>query len=120
MLWGRECFRLLLLFFFFQAEDGIRDLTVTGVQTCALPISRHSLGVPVWRDLVVRGAADTSAAAAHRGLRLESKRRFCAAAVSHRTSDLRRGDGFFLPLPGAAVQSLGASRSAHRCPRTAS
>src|SRR6266542_5775243 len=29
-----------LLFFFFQAEDGIRDATVTGVQTCALPISR--------------------------------------------------------------------------------
>src|SRR2546430_13576576 len=29
------------LFFFFQAEDGIRDLTVTGVQTCALPISRE-------------------------------------------------------------------------------
>src|SRR2546430_3056514 len=26
------------MFFFFQAEDGIRDLTVTGVQTCALPI----------------------------------------------------------------------------------
>src|SRR2546430_307066 len=29
----------MLFFFFFQAEDGIRDLTVTGVQTCALPIS---------------------------------------------------------------------------------
>src|SRR2546430_9102300 len=29
---------LRLYFFFFQAEDGIRDLTVTGVQTCALPI----------------------------------------------------------------------------------
>src|SRR2546421_9329488 len=29
-------------FFFFQAEDGIRDLIVTGVQTCALPISRLS------------------------------------------------------------------------------
>src|SRR2546430_11834852 len=29
----------LIIFFFFQAEDGIRDLTVTGVQTCALPIS---------------------------------------------------------------------------------
>src|SRR3989475_3466474 len=28
------------IFFFFQAEDGIRDLTVTGVQTCALPILR--------------------------------------------------------------------------------
>src|SRR2546430_9512802 len=31
----------LLYFFFFQAEDGIRDLTVTGVQTCALPISLY-------------------------------------------------------------------------------
>src|SRR5207248_3466242 len=31
---GRLC-----LYFFFQAEDGIRDRTVTGVQTCALPIS---------------------------------------------------------------------------------
>src|SRR5579859_2525691 len=29
---------LIFFFFFFQAEDGIRDLTVTGVQTCALPI----------------------------------------------------------------------------------
>src|SRR2546430_10856263 len=29
--------------FFFQAEDGIRDLTVTGVQTCALPILPHVL-----------------------------------------------------------------------------
>src|SRR2546430_7255423 len=28
----------MFCFFFFQAEDGIRDLTVTGVQTCALPI----------------------------------------------------------------------------------
>src|SRR2546430_3262913 len=28
-----------VVIFFFQAEDGIRDLTVTGVQTCALPIS---------------------------------------------------------------------------------
>src|SRR2546427_6868980 len=31
-------------FFFFQAEDGIRDLTVTGVQTCALPISLGLIG----------------------------------------------------------------------------
>src|SRR2546430_10485432 len=45
--------------FFFQAEDGIRDLTVTGVQTCALPIwlqrlrrlggghGAHARGLPV-------------------------------------------------------------------------
>src|SRR5947209_18615897 len=29
---------MVFLFFFFQAEDGIRDIGVTGVQTCALPI----------------------------------------------------------------------------------
>src|SRR5262249_58039793 len=33
---------VLCLFFFFQAEDGIRDWSVTGVQTCALPISTRS------------------------------------------------------------------------------
>src|SRR5947209_16605436 len=32
-------FNFHLSFFFFQAEDGIRDIGVTGVQTCALPIS---------------------------------------------------------------------------------
>src|SRR2546429_2305914 len=31
--------RYNVCFFFFQAEDGIRDVAVTGVQTCALPIS---------------------------------------------------------------------------------
>src|SRR5690606_40684201 len=35
VLYSSEC----LFFFFFQAEDGIRDFHVTGVQTCALPIS---------------------------------------------------------------------------------
>src|SRR5205823_7586787 len=34
----RTC-AVCLFFFFFQAEDGIRDKLVTGVQTCALPIS---------------------------------------------------------------------------------
>src|SRR5207245_7962825 len=37
---ARQC----LFFFFFQAEDGIRDATVTGVQTCALPILPHRVG----------------------------------------------------------------------------
>src|SRR5260370_18022616 len=35
----------LFFFFFFQAEDGIRDSSVTGVQTCALPISTTA---PFW------------------------------------------------------------------------
>src|SRR2546421_4391476 len=41
----------VLFFFFFQAEDGIRDLIVTGVQTCALPISsrrRHTRSDRDW------------------------------------------------------------------------
>src|SRR5437660_10824634 len=33
-----DCFYFIVFFFFFQAEDGIRDGHVTGVQTCALPI----------------------------------------------------------------------------------
>src|SRR5256884_9064953 len=33
---------MLIYFFFFQAEDGIRDVAVTGVQTCALPISAEA------------------------------------------------------------------------------
>src|SRR3989475_12598312 len=39
----------MFFFFFFQAEDGIRDLTVTGVQTCALPISSPSSAGSGWR-----------------------------------------------------------------------
>src|SRR5690606_41017792 len=59
-------------FFFFQAEDGIRDFHVTGVQTCALPISRGSRGrgrrpvgasraAPLLRCHPVRGAARSGA-----------------------------------------------------------
>src|SRR6266436_9101612 len=37
-------------FFFFQAEDGIRDVAVTGVQTCALPISAAALALALVLD----------------------------------------------------------------------
>src|SRR5260370_7848671 len=48
------CF-IVLLFFFFQAEDGIRDSSVTGVQTCALPIfmTREGLWLKQHREGVV-------------------------------------------------------------------
>src|SRR5258706_9804603 len=43
---------IMTLFFFFQAEDGIRDWSVTGVQTCALPISPRSRApVPVSEEM---------------------------------------------------------------------
>src|SRR5688572_31955360 len=54
MLYIFDCL-FCLFFFFFQAEDGIRDLTVTGVQTCALPIcTLDALTV----DAVVEGALE--------------------------------------------------------------
>src|SRR5438445_374911 len=49
------CFNIWLNVFFFQAEDGIRDIGVTGVQTCTLPISRSASAArsapnsPHWR-----------------------------------------------------------------------
>src|SRR2546427_6927023 len=50
-----RCSYVTGFFFFFQAEDGIRDLTVTGVQTCALPILGASADLPAVRgDAVLR------------------------------------------------------------------
>src|SRR2546427_9436922 len=57
--------RLSYFFFFFQAEDGIRDLTVTGVQTCALPIYRAGRGVYDVREQ--RDACGADRYPAHRG-----------------------------------------------------
>src|SRR6266700_5211606 len=45
-----------MFFFFFQAEDGLRDFHVTGVQTCALPIYRiEALPRLVGQTVAVRG-----------------------------------------------------------------
>src|SRR3989449_7552952 len=40
----------MYIVFFFQAEDGIRDVAVTGVQTCALPISEPNMRAMLTRD----------------------------------------------------------------------
>src|SRR5215813_14804039 len=53
---------VMLVFFFFQAEDGIRDADVTGVQTCALPISIAAQG-----DGETEGAAGGTAVLLPRG-----------------------------------------------------
>src|SRR5207245_4099807 len=84
-------------FFFFQAEDGIRDATVTGVQTCALPIflyqrSAHhggrpeSLGFP-FRAAAVDQTVDKADAAQGAGHRL---RRFPDGAAA-RSEERRVG-----------------------------
>src|SRR3712207_7174093 len=68
-----------VFFFFFQAEDGIRDIGVTGVQTCALPISSITM-LPDW----ITG----SALAATEGLMASRSRRSTSAgpAVASSTS----------------------------------
>src|SRR3712207_9204199 len=64
-------------FFFFQAEDGIRDIGVTGVQTCALPISprvaRRGPG-PLHRRLRRRRLQPDDGAARRRARRLRRGR----------------------------------------------
>src|SRR3954465_7207128 len=57
-------------FFFFQAEDGIRDYRVTGVQTCALPIctrlnSSHTIISYDWSSDVCRSEEHTSELQSH-------------------------------------------------------
>src|SRR2546427_11108544 len=90
------------LFFFFQAEDGIRDLTVTGVQTCALPIAlprQHALDLRLMRPddvakavvqearragelFVAHATRSRGGAPAKNALRLSSARRPMAIRVS--------------------------------------
>src|SRR3712207_8276754 len=53
--------RLLHIFFFFQAEDGIRDIGVTGVQTCALPIFSHGFAEPLTTFPAWRATSTSSA-----------------------------------------------------------
>src|SRR5690348_17660519 len=59
---GDRKFRLVLgairgFFFFFQAEDGIRDGPVTGVQTCALPIFDRAIKIAQRAEMKIRIAA---------------------------------------------------------------
>src|SRR5687768_18215529 len=69
-------------FFFFQAEDGIRDVAVTGVQTCALPISRRrarrGAHWPACRAREARGLQAEAAAAWRARPRLRRYRRLPA------------------------------------------
>src|SRR2546422_8177266 len=62
------------IFFFFQAEDGIRDVAVTGVQTCALPISDQHARPPGGSAVGRRGRSRRPALPHHRQPRPERAR----------------------------------------------
>src|SRR5215217_8461973 len=55
------------VFFFFQAEDGIRDIGVTGVQTCALPISAQGKPRAAWPPLLTAYAGALEVVEARHG-----------------------------------------------------
>src|SRR5688572_32110381 len=57
--------------FLFQAEDGIRDLTVTGVQTCALPIFHMQYKLKMSREQVMEKALWAVEYAKSHGLKVE-------------------------------------------------
>src|SRR5207244_8433668 len=75
--------------FFFQAEDGIRDDLVTGVQTCALPISASCNGT-VARPQCSPGASSSAAASASFWSRLHAAP---FAGGSERSEERRVGNG---------------------------
>src|SRR2546430_7489416 len=87
-------------FFFFQAEDGIRDLTVTGVQTCALPICG---GLP--RRAPAAGAARRGARRTWPGRRRD--RRAAWHLELARPADRRTGSG---PRPREIGRGAGRGR----------
>src|SRR3989449_7955283 len=83
-------------FFFFQAEDGIRDVAVTGVQTCALPISRPARRSRWWAPVRLGSLAPSSSRAPGTTSRCSKKTTgsavFCATEypISRWRSEKRR------------------------------
>src|SRR2546430_3337261 len=85
--------------FFFQAEDGIRDLTVTGVQTCALPIS---VGERVLRSAHHDQARDEERGVAHAFVHLHASfQRLSENDQVESRAQHRRGDGLHAHFPEA-------------------
>src|SRR2546422_8596587 len=88
----------MCLFFFFQAEDGIRDVAVTGVQTCALPILLADTTPPPG-DSTVRVVVRVAEAPRHR-IRVGA--------------GYGSPDRFRVPSGWSGYDFLGGARSLHR------
>src|SRR5437016_7049264 len=86
----------LFFFFFFQAEDGIRDWSVTGVQTCALPIFRQGDRDELTRNLpgIRAGGSTCSRWRPHHGFLQQCSRQVIPDLWGlHRFQGGSRGDG---------------------------
>src|SRR2546426_5198624 len=95
----------MFLFFFFQAEDGIRDYKVTGVQTCALPISLSSR--------CARGGGPTRCASARRRFMPHPTEpgRVAGVILAAGASRRMRANKMLLELEGEAVVRRAARRA---------
>src|SRR2546425_12905044 len=95
----------LCSFFFFQAEDGIRDKLVTGVQTCALPISWWRYTLAGMRPLETQAPVthvsyyEADAYARWRGKRLPTEAEWEHAATTQPTLGTFLDDGRYEPRP---------------------
>src|SRR2546427_13223993 len=110
------CVIIVCFFFFFQAEDGIRDLTVTGVQTCALPIYRilgadldgrveavTGRGDPGLGD----GSFDDAASYQPQGLALDGDTLYVADTENHALRTVDLGRRRVTTLAGTGAQLMG-------------
>src|SRR3712207_8736587 len=85
------------LFFFFQAEDGIRDIGVTGVQTCALPIFSAPFsfsspsGIPIILRLHLLIESDNSRRVSSFLFSLSSLSSACSISIFLRSEERRVG-----------------------------
>src|SRR3989475_933506 len=106
---------LRVFFFFFQAEDGIRDLTVTGVQTCALPIwTRLPSSMTAlsgkrkkWEALPDRRLMPTKTWL----LQWDRPCPFSATSVGWLRNQLACSDAVSMPGMSSSARALGTSRS---------
>src|SRR5258706_3817508 len=112
---------LIFFFFFFQAEDGIRDWSVTGVQTCALPIYTTD-------DLPRRFASHQQGHVVSTSKYLPAVLRSYVAVADEATA--RRLERYFKQVPAKPLPGSASCRRANdercpinfaaRCPRTIS
>src|SRR5205807_7842631 len=97
--------------FFFQAEDGIRDYKVTGVQTCALPIFQH-----FWPN-ETRRARDSGWTEHARPARIRKTRRHSLAQDRRRLAGCRRSESLADPARASAQRIFSRHRRIHHALR---
>src|SRR2546430_9121324 len=108
----------MIFFFFFQAEDGIRDLTVTGVQTCALPIFKDRVAIVTGAGSGI-GAASALAMAAEGARVVVADVNETAAKAIVEKIERQGGQGLALPVDVARAadnHALQPTRRAERVP----